>query len=249
MSYYKPYYKDNFGMLQELPLDASTLGGQPPSSYVKTNNIKTINGMSLLGTGDLAGFIKNNDNKPTESLSLQYSSISLYTKGYLSMISLTESSAYIGNSNSTKGSASITFSDGKVNIYAQNGVDINGTPLNDTIQNITEIAEGKTNSYVLKWFNNPSFKSNEDVIEINLKDNPILDYKGDTIPNTALKIGDIFYIIETNVPDRWLAGINRDVYMFAKMETSKVDLDGYATNTDVDNKIAAAIGKALEADY
>lgn len=175
MSYYKPYYKDKTGAIKELPIDASTLGGLPPSDYAKTNNIKTINGESIVGKGNIE------------------------VKG-----------------------ADIDLS----NYY-------NKTETDEKITDVVEIAEGKTNSYVLKWFNNPSFESNEDVIEINLKDNPILDYRGYTILNTALKIGDIFYIVETNVPDRWLAGINRDVYMFAKMETSKVNLDGNASFVDI----------------
>lgn len=113
------------------------------------------------------------------------------------------------------------------------------TQVDGKIDQVVKVAEGKTNSYVLKWHNNPSFESNEDVIQINLKDNPIRDYNGDTIPNTKLKIGDIFYIIETNVPDRWLAGkISEDVYAFAKMETSKVDLKDYATETYVDEAVA-----------
>ena len=252
MSYYKPYYKDNFGMLQELPLDATTLGGQPPSSYVKTNNIKTINGVSLLGTGDLTGFIKNNDNKPTESLSLQYSSINLYTKNYLSMISLSEYSAYIGNSSSTKGSASITFSDGKVNIYAQNGVDINGTSLNDTIQNITEIAEGKTKTYVCSVQKSGEvFNTQED--SISYSGNTITDSFGNVINTADLRVGDILLFTDQDIPDRWVSYnilVSGTRYVtLVKLETRKINLEDYATNTDVDNKIAAAITGGGDASF
>lgn len=120
--------------------------------------------------------------------------------------------------------------------------------LDTAINNVVEIAEGKTNSYVLKWFNNPFFESNEDVIRINLKDNPILDSSGAAVPNTALKIGDIFYIIETNVPDRWLAGIDRDVYVFAKMETSKVNLGEYYNKTETDALLPKTIDLGLVED-
>lgn len=42
MSYYKPYYKDKTGAIKELPIDASTLGGLPPSDYAKTSDISFI---------------------------------------------------------------------------------------------------------------------------------------------------------------------------------------------------------------
>lgn len=204
------------------------------SNYLEKNNLKTINGESIVGKGNIV--IKGADvdlsnyyNIPTTNALLAAKEDKSNLKALAYKDSLSKSDIGLGN--------------------VRNVESYSKTETDENIANVVEIAEGKTNSYVLKWFNNPFFESNEDVIRINLKDNPILDSSGAAVPNTALKIGDIFYIIETNVPDRWLAGIDRDVYTFAKMETSKVNLDGYATNTDVDNKIANAIGNALEADY
>lgn len=42
-------------------------------------------------------------------------------------------------------------------------------------------------------------------------------------PNTAMKIGDVVLVINTDVPDRWYMGSN----LLAVLETSKVDLSGY----------------------
>lgn len=229
---------------------------------VDKDGLKTINGESIVGDGDIvikggsgnAVDLSNYYDIPTTNALLAVKEDKANLKSLAYRDSLNKADVGLGNVNNTSdlnkpiSTATQAALNNKVDTTTLDNYYTN-TEVDSKINNVVKIAEGKTNSYVLKWFNNPSFESNEDVIEINLKDNPILDYRGATVPNTALKIGDIFYIIETNVPDRWLAGINRDVYMFAKMETSKVDLDSYATDTDVDNKIAAAIGNALEADY
>ena len=58
------------------------------------------------------------------------------------------------------------------------------------------------------------------------------------LPNIAekLKIGDILYITEVDVPDRWYASGDTPA-MFYKMETSKVDLEPYAKKEYVEKTI------------
>ena len=58
------------------------------------------------------------------------------------------------------------------------------------------------------------------------------------LPHMAekLKAGDILYITEVDVPDRWYAG-GTSPAMFYKMETSKVDLEPYATTEYVDKAV------------
>jgi hypothetical protein len=168
------------------------------------------------------------------------------------MISLSEFSAYIGNSNSTKGSASITFTNGEVNIYAQNGVIINGTSLTDTLQNITEIAEGKTKTYVCSIQRSGEvFNTQED--SISYSGSTITDNFNNTINTADLRVGDILLFTDQDIPDRWVSYnilVSGTRYVtLVKLETRKINLEDYPTNTDVDNKIAAAIGSALEADY
>ena len=51
-----------------------------------------------------------------------------------------------------------------------------------------------------------------------------------------LKTGDILYITEVDVPDRWYAG-GATPAMFYKMETSKVDLEPYAKTEYVDKAV------------
>lgn len=188
------------------------------SKSVAEDDLKTINGESIVGSGNIE--VKGADvdlsnyyDIPTANVLLAAKEDKANLKALAYKDSLTKTDVGLGN--------------------VRNVESYSKTETDEKITDVVKIAEGKTNSYVLKWLNNPFFESNEDVIRINLKDNPILDYRGDAIPNTALKIGDIFYIIETNVPDRWLAGIDRDVYVFAKMETSKVNLDEYYNKTEI----------------
>lgn len=65
------------------------------------------------------------------------------------------------------------------------------------------------------------------------------------LPNMAekLKAGDILYITEVDVPDRWYAGGSTPA-MFYKMETSKVDLEPYAKTEYVD-KVVGGISDSL----
>ena len=64
------------------------------------------------------------------------------------------------------------------------------------------------------------------------------------------KTGDILYITEVDVPDRWYAG-GATPAMFYKMETAKVDLANYYTKSEVDALIESKISQyltSIEAD-
>lgn len=57
-------------------------------------------------------------------------------------------------------------------------------------------------------------------------------------PNSSYELfknGDIFYVIEIDVPDRWVGKIVAPLTLY-KLETSKVDLTNYATKTEVNAK-------------
>lgn len=200
---------------------------------VDKDGLKTINGESIVGNGNIvikggSGNVIDLSNYydiPTANALLERKEDKANLKALAYKDSLSKSDIGLGN--------------------VRNIESYSKTETDEKISDVVKIAEGKTNSYVLKYFNNPSFKSNEDVIQINLNDNPILDSSGAAVPNTALKIGDIFYIIETNVPDRWLGGIDGDVYTFAKMETSKVNLDEYYNKTETDALLPKTIDLGL----
>lgn len=58
----------------------------------------------------------------------------------------------------------------------------------------------------------------------------------------TLHQGDLFIIVDTQVPDYWVSIDDMKIY---KMETSKVDLTGLATETYVQDQIASAITTTL----
>ena len=67
-------------------------------------------------------------------------------------------------------------------------------------------------------------------------------------PDVLMKLGDNILVVETDVPDRWFAS-KYAPYLFYKLETAKIDLTTYATKSEMnteDNKVAHDI--ALEYD-
>lgn len=112
-----------------------------------------------------------------------------------------------------------------------------GKALNQKITNIMETVNGKNNAFTIKTLLElgmlfapnvdtakveDSFKVPSNVITYNEKE-------------YVLKNGDVFYIVDTNVPDYWFS---KDDYKLYKMETTKVDLSQYALITKVDEKNA-----------
>ena len=55
----------------------------------------------------------------------------------------------------------------------------------------------------------------------------------DIVYDELFKKGDIFLVVETDVPDRWFDGAGA----FYKLETSKIDLTDYATKDDLDDLV------------
>ena len=104
---------------------------------------------------------------------------------------------------------------------------------NGTLTDITESV--KNGDYDNSTFVNSSFNSNADSITLvdseTMSANVICEYQSGYVfvnfsylGNTVTKTGDIFLVIETEVPDRWVSG-----NILFKMETSKVDLTNYVT--------------------
>lgn len=83
----------------------------------------------------------------------------------------------------------------------------------DAVQDVVEVAEGKTANYVISYATigtntfNSSFNSTQDTVSITtqiLGLPRIIDVQNKNIYLSSLKIGDIVSIKETDVPDRWL---------------------------------------------
>lgn len=100
-----------------------------------------------------------------------------------------------------------------------------------TREEAIEYVEGYTNI-------NGSFALNDDTIGTSVGGNLYILLENATIikfpdDNSYFKVGDIFLVTQTDVPDRW-ARISGNVYLFYKLETSKIDLTGfYKKNEDI----------------
>lgn len=101
-----------------------------------------------------------------------------------------------------------------------------------SLQNVLEIAEGKTQSFTLSAETNPIFNSQADYIEVS----SFVDINGNTIDTTKLHVGDIALITQLQVPDRWVADIENGIAKLYRMETAKVDLSAYYTKLESDQK-------------
>ena len=105
------------------------------------------------------------------------------------------------------------------------------TNLVTDLQNIREIAEGKTKSYVITTSQsvNPDFSSQNASISKTVPDETIavaVDINSNPITPDILKIGDVFYLTNENYPDRWVASVSGSVgtswtVTWYKMETVK----------------------------
>ena len=133
------------------------------------------------------------------------------------------------------------------------------TNLTTDLQNIREVAEGKTKTYVASHFfgdadtPNKIFYSNNNIVLTNSsfiiirRDNALNENisEDDYLYLDNLKIGDVILIPEIDVPDRWYGGKTGINHMFYKMETAKIDLDPYATKEEVALKEDKSNLKAL----
>lgn len=105
------------------------------------------------------------------------------------------------------------------------------------INDITAIAEGKTNTYVLKGVDNSQFNysKNTGVTQTTVLPSDTLKLNdGTTIKGSDLKIGDIILVIETDKYDWWVGQITSTAITCYVFEAEKVDLTAYAAKTYVD---------------
>ena len=109
--------------------------------------------------------------------------------------------------------------------------------VNEQIDDVREVAEGKTKSFTVATLTDLGTLLGIDtsaVADEYTITSTTITYKEQSI---ELKQGDLFLIIDTNVPDYWVSVDNMKIY---KMETTKVDLTEYVTNNQF-NQVARTI--------
>ena len=110
------------------------------------------------------------------------------------------------------------------------------TQVDGKIDQVVEIAEGKTRSYVCSIEKSGEiFNTQDNVIKINPTTTPtIQDSYGNVVNLADLKVGDVLLFTDENIPDRWVSYVSSVGVAFHKLETRKIDLEPYATKSYVD---------------
>ena len=109
--------------------------------------------------------------------------------------------------------------------------------VDEQVDDVREVAEGKTKSFTVATLTDLGTLLGIDtsaVADEYTITSTTITHKGKTY---ELKQGDIFWIVETQVPDYWVSVDNMKIY---KMETTKVDLTEYVTNNQF-NQVARTI--------
>ena len=120
--------------------------------------------------------------------------------------------------------------------------------IDDAVDEVTEIANGKTKTFITSKtnkdssYNNSVFNTQNADITITPSSKILLIDGTNHLVVADLKLGDIILVKETDVPDRWVSAISSTSATLSKMETSKVDLTPYVLASTIIN------GKTLEDD-
>lgn len=118
--------------------------------------------------------------------------------------------------------------------------------LQDACDDLVEKIEGKTFSFSASYVSNPAFNSNEEAISVPVS-TTFVDILNRSVAGSDLKLGDVVYVIETGVPDRWVSAITNGNIIFNKMEVSPIDLSVYQLKLSADNKLPVAYVSGLHA--
>ena len=209
---------------------------QKQNLLINQFNIKSINGQSILGSGNLDvgggsvaewGNIGGNIQDQTD-LQNALQDIRETAEGKSKTLAFRAEETAITSSN--------------FNVYDYKKAD--GTSFEDFADFLNYVnAEYEENLHLI----NTDFLSQNGSIELSTSLGAyLLYYIGDDqwIVYTTqyitenYKTGDIFLIDELNYPDRWFKVIASGGYYFNKLETSKVDLTNYATKTELAYQIS-----------
>ena len=121
----------------------------------------------------------------------------------------------------------------------------------DQVQNAIDVAEGKTKNYVIDdtvtgtGVVNTSFNSTQDSITLTITDNKIVDINNTEYTLSALKVGDIISIIQTSIPDRWVASIVGTTITLYILEI-KLNIDSTPTNGSTNLVTSGGVYTAIQ---
>jgi len=113
--------------------------------------------------------------------------------------------------------------------------------VHDTIEDVREIAAGKSTNYTVNLSNNPAFNTQNTSISVS----SFIDINGRTLVPADVKIGDNVYVTDTLIPDRWVATKTSGTMALYILETAKCPVQDVQDNgvSVVANGIANISGK------
>ena len=168
-----------------------------------------------------------------EALKTQYSVGKSIFLRYSSLLGVSTGAWYVVNPMPTKTSDLVNDGDGLDSFISNTTAQITEnqvTNLVGDLQNIREEAEGKTSSYVVSDSVLTVLDSQDSTVHLIAAN--FEDAEGVSHLTSDLKIGDNIYVVETDVPDRWVRNI--EVY------SSVSDLTG--TDWEFNNNITSILG-------
>lgn len=122
---------------------------------------------------------------------------------------------------------------------------VSSDAVDTAIRTVTDIAEGKTSNYTIDVQNlaNTDFNTSAESFSISLP-HSIVDINNVSINLSDLKLGDIIWITETNLPDRWVASKTVSAITFYALETN-FDIDSVPTEGSVNAVSSGGVYTAL----
>jgi hypothetical protein len=114
----------------------------------------------------------------------------------------------------------------------------------EKLQDVVEIAEGKTSIYVVYSFYTTKLNKKDNRLTFKSSDFPIRINENEYLEFSKLKTGDLIYI-DSSYPDRWVYTIEDDEVVFFAIE-AKSDFSGYEKAS---NKISAITSASTTTQY
>ena len=127
--------------------------------------------------------------------------------------------------------------------FVKNNVpDVDFSEIEEQINDVRAVAEGKTDSYTVETMQELSVLLGIDTSVVSDEyaiTSTTIIYKG---KQEELKQGDIIWVVDTDVPDYWVSVDNMKIY---KMESTKINTQGLATESYVKTYVDTAINTSI----
>ena len=250
-------------------------------NYVYTHNGSTQGQTAYSNSGGANTIVQRDSNGQIKTPTVPNATDDAVNKGWVEIKLADKQDTLVSGTNIKTINNLTLLGSGNIEIEASGGGawgEITGniqdqTDLQNELQDIRKVAEGKSKSLVIRYdiqaptsdLSTQMFKKIDGTYFTNLADfnsyvsglsianasfntqgnveltnyyiigENLVVYRCNDI-SSNFKVGDIILIIQTDVPDRWFSFIYAAGAILSKLETTKVDLTNYATKTELSTK-------------